>query len=831
MDTQIGTFRTNRFGEPYLPLVNKESFSANGSAALYQQHFGEAFKDKDYLYIITGTDSGLLPAYIRRKGLPDGSRFLFVELPEIIAALAAAGIGQDLPANMALCTPLDWEAKAAEFSIRDYFYLGNVAMLRSLAALDANLVEYAGLHANIANSLHQHRMNNLVETGTQIFMLRGLENLAENRLPATLLEEAFPGKTAVLLAAGPSLSEILPWVKAHRQEIVLLAVSRLAAKLQAEGLTPDIFFSIDPHDVAFFASREMLRFGERSLLVSLYHCTPRLVGQWRGRHLYMGPRFLWATPLNVKNHQFPGITVSHQALGLALFMGFSQVILGGFDLCFTKEGFTHAKGSVESDMGPFMDQTEYKVETNGGWLAETRSDFFSAIPSLAELARMGQERGVAVINPAEGAARISGVEHRPLGEIRLDPLDSPAWERLQTLLPPDSAESRQAHAKAMIEELARVREEVSAIRKLAVEGLECNARFFGRKGRAKGQIDYRYKLRMDEVEKEIDTRFHGSAVLVKRWGIREFLKLVRPDKNREWSDADIEEMGARYYRTYQESATAMLKLLDTTRQRLQMRLEEESPNPNLKMLLQQWQNDNQPGRARLFLQNHPAAAQLPQNAKLLPRFEEAGQRFEEQITQQEHLFKQLIRNKVHPYLVRLKGAELFRQKDADRLRHILAGLENSQLAEKEELLALFRGFVAELSEDFDAALDEYDRVKRPYLREESLGRSSAIHLKRQRLDLALPVLAELAQLSPINRPHYASLLRLTGRLQESIAQYREYLSINPADPVARLRLGQALLDAGVPQEAASVVRPILDEDPGHVAALRFLESLPLSPTS
>ncbi|MEO5352808.1 MAG: DUF115 domain-containing protein [Magnetococcus sp. XQGC-1] len=833
----FGPILQNSFGEYYLPAINQEIFSRSGADSFYRGHFDNSLQNKETLYLIVGTDGGRLLHWLLNSGLAEGSRYLFIEYPELVEYLReGADFPRELPDAVSLCTPDDWLAVAEERALRDYCYLGQVQRVRSLAVLDGYFEPYFLTWKTFEERISQYQTEVGREIGSRIFMVKGLENLAENILPAEHLLGLFAGKTAVLLAGGPSLRESFAWVRANREHLVVLAVSRVASQLDRAGIRADFFFAIDPHDIIFHQSKAMLAFWQQTVLVNVYHLNPRLLGQWRGRSLYMGPLFPWETPLNpARPLSFPGITVSHQALGMAIEMGFSQVILSGFDLCFDKDGFTHTEGSEERKAGPFTAPLDLWVETNGGWQAETRYDFLSAIPSLELLAQFAVNRGCRLINPAAGAARIDQVEHLPWESLQVVPLSTPVWETLQAGIPAETVENRLRHYDQVLQELQRVRTAVQQVARLATEAIECNDRLFGRKGRPP---DFKYKLRMDAIEQELDEEHRTFSLLVKRWGVGEFLRLSRPDKEREWSDREIEEAGRRYYEIYRDSASALIRLLDDIRQRLRSRMEEKKANPNLKTLVSQWQKDNQPGRLYLFLDAREQTIDaFPEGVRpLLQGLQAAYQTAleETETDYQAHLFRSMAT----PQMVRSKVLTLFRQKDAARLQAYAQGLEKSAdeasgaagraafvTAHKEQYILLIQGFLAELAEDWPQAADCFKRVTSPFLITDALQRLLTMTLLRGELVEALPIARQLAEHSPLYVPHYGDVLRLTGRGEEAIQVYEEYGKLVKNDWVTRIKLGKLYGEMGNQEAAKRVFAAILEVDPTNKAALMFLQEL------
>jgi len=75
--SSIGVEQVNEFGERYFSNLNFNSFYKVSANDLYDRYFHDLL-EKNSLYVIVGTDSGLFPKYIKQKGVPDGSRYIFL---------------------------------------------------------------------------------------------------------------------------------------------------------------------------------------------------------------------------------------------------------------------------------------------------------------------------------------------------------------------------------------------------------------------------------------------------------------------------------------------------------------------------------------------------------------------------------------------------------------------------------------------------------------------------------------------------------------------------------------------------------------------------------
>jgi hypothetical protein len=218
----FGPILQNSFGEYYLPSINQEIFSQSGAGSFYSRQFDEGLREKDTLYIIVGSDSGRLLHWVIERGVAEGARYLFIEIPALVTYLQEqADFPRSLPAGVQVCALDQWLRVAEEWSLRDYCYLGQVQPVRSMAVLDGFFEAYTLLWKQFEEQFNDYQALVGREVGSRVFMVKGLENLAENQIAAECLLGTFAGKTAILLAGGPSLPESFAWVKAHRERLHL----------------------------------------------------------------------------------------------------------------------------------------------------------------------------------------------------------------------------------------------------------------------------------------------------------------------------------------------------------------------------------------------------------------------------------------------------------------------------------------------------------------------------------------------------------------------------------------------------------------------------------
>ncbi len=803
----LGALKTTAFNDTYFYNLNRNIFDKISSQALYEAKFKNKLSDRHTLNIIIGTDSGLLPKYLCQKGLANGSRYIFVEPFATLQQLQKNQLLPESDPAIAYITLDEWQETIQLFKIQDYFYINAVQSFNAFCAEDDYTNSYAELSWHITEVLGQFHWNYSVSLGCEAFTIRQIANIADNLFPAKLLSKAFLGKTVVILAGGPSLDEALPWVQKHRQQLVVFAVSRISRQLKNINLEPDFIFSVDPSDLSFDISKEMLQFSSKPVFVYSYHTVPTLVNQWQGLGFYLGSRLPWKSKLNPDNLDGAGPTVTNTALSVANHLGFKRIILAGVDLCFTKEGYTHAKGSDEHKAGPRFNLTSLQTETNGGFMAPTSCDFASAINTLSAQAKVISATGAEIINPSVNAAKVANINHLPLSEIQLVEEAIDVGSVISKCVP-----KLQQDYQPVIAELRRVHFQVCAIKQLAETALKINQRMYSDSGHIG---NYKDKRELDKIEQKLNRDYRQYSKLVKRFGIRHFIKITQPFADEDWSAEEAQKIGADYYQAYRDGATAIAKLLDGAIERITARIEETKIAPNFAVLFPQWRKDQSYGRAGIWRQKYP---DIPADSSIATEFTELEQRFADILNKSDT--QHLARAKSHTSFTLLKkrAALLFKHRKTEALQDALAGLlKHPEQEQAIPYVALINGYLAELHNDSDAAMQAYqaviDHPDSPLL-EDALLRIAGIGINSNDINNANVYLAFqcLAQIAPIYLPFYAEINRLRGDTLAAIDSYNEYIQQFPEDNLVQIKLATLYLDTQSYEAADMMVDYILAKD-------------------
>ena len=826
----LGPLLTNRFGDRYFHEINGLAFNQVGSDALYRRQFGDILERADTLYIVAGTDSGQLVKHVSRRGIGEGSRFLFIEQPEVIERLNGYGVLQGMDERITICPAEGWMETALELGLRSYLYIDSVVPIRSMAALDGKASPYHVLWSDLCRELGARRFETMLSLGMRQFVDLQLANLADNIIPfSTLGEKIYAGRTCVVLAGGPSLDETIQWVKENRQHLVLIAVSRIAARLTREEIRPDIICSVDPYLTNYLVSKEMFDLGEDALFVHANHVHSALIGQWPGKSLYLGSRFPWETANNPQNPCATPPTVTNCALSVAIELGFSRIILAGADFCYSREGYTHASGTIDHSAGPMLAMTDTTVETNGGWQAGSKYEFSLAAEMLGRQAEFALKQGTRVINTAAGAARVEHVEYLPLNRIELGEKPDSTVQRVCDTVESLQPEQYIEHQKNTLAELMRMRRDLEQIRKLAAEALECNAVVCDERGRDTERG--RSKVRLDKIEKKLDGKLKNSSRFVKIYGIRNFLRMGVHNRDIKWNEQKVERAGQIYYQAYRDSAAQLIGLLEESSRRIRSRIEEQAGRPDFKALFQQWRSDSQQGRALVWKLHNgerydPLPAGIKQEFALLEReFEDGREQSAAQVsghigsTYAEYLERQRNLAAVLPRM-----EYLFACGDVEGLEMIIGGLASYETDEARWLARVANGLLAELSGCPDRAMICYQEAVVARQEPVVLQRICDISIQSENHENATLALELLASMSPAYMPMYADILRLRGQKTEALQIYHDYLDQVPDDLATVIKVGRFYLDLNAMEAAQDAFDYVLQRDPDNRAAQELRRS-------
>lgn len=812
--TEIGNFARNTYGDRYLPAINPHVFKNTNANNVFHSHFGGSIFRKNTFYLIAGTDSGLLYQYIKKQGVPKGSRYLFVECPQVLNVLTDVANSEEL----AITTEEKWLEQAKEMGANYFAAQDQLILNHSLAVTETHYQKYSPLWHKLKESFDAYVFDQKMILTNHFFMMCQISNLTENQSPAACLKNTFKGKTAVLLAGGPSLNELLPWVKQHRNKLLVIAVSRISESLLQAGIQPDICVTIDPQPINLCVSRDILKFQNGTLLVNKNHVSPNLLSSWGGKKIFLGPRYPWTSTLESENLPLiDGTTVTDSAFALAIEMGVSQIILGGADFCFSQKGYTHASGSLEHSIGPRLKVSDLMVETNSGVKANTLQAYQASAMSIDKQAQNAINIGCRTINPAPGAMHLPHVEHLPLESIQIEALEKPACDILSNCTP--TTDSRQlAHIyKEVLSEVDRVLKEVKAIKELSNKALNYIQRLFAKEN---PQADMHNKGKIDQIEKQLNGKYTSTTQFIREFGVVRFLPilLLTDHQNAE----EVEESYRIDYQAFVKTSEDLIEILQLARTRTLCRQEEEKKQPDIKRLIKQWKSDNQPGRAIKWAQQHTNCINQLSEAEqhLLKIFQNT---FNETVEKIEYIYYPRIKQGGQLDCVADWSQELFLKQDKNELSRLLSALQGQHDQKPTgHFISLTQAYLLELHNKPEEAIEAYESIHEGTTQENALVRLFELYIKKQDFESALAVLEKISVINLTYTPMYADLLQATGNIDRAVEVYTDYLLENPDDLDTMIKLGKLFQQCGSVEGVVWTMGYILDKDPKNQTAQQIL---------
>ncbi len=765
-----------------------------------ERHFGQRLHQQDRLYLLVGSDSGQLIRFVHSHApLPRGSRWVFIEPPAIAAVLRdATPVAALLDDFVRLMTPEEWRDATELMQLDDYFRIGGVVLEQSLAALDHTSHQYQTLIGELDSELSSRRYMITANLGKLPFIRAQLGNVPNFYQPLLPLKDLFAGKTALILAGGPSLDQEIDWIIAHRPRLFLLAVSRISARLRQVGITPDMVVTVDPHAVSFTVSRQMFEFDARTILVAGNHAYPGIVNRWPHRLLYTDELLPWpeiptdgAPVLNPPgNLVSAGPTVTHTCVTLAAYLGFTTIAFAGLDLCHAPNGQTHAQGSSEAAAGPLLDYTAVAVTTNAGESAWTTPDYHAGITAMAALAQFFEARGIVLVNPSRQGAQIDRVAHRPLSEL---PWGHAPFDRdpLDQALNIDHSQALD-HLRQRQTALEQMREDIKKISQLAQLGQESNRAFFHMVNPARQAL---HRRRMRAIDRLMRQRFPAAEHLVKSVAQHVLVATNLPNDFFALEPAQAEALGRQFYEGMLHGAAELERLFPRVLARLETREAERDPATASDTLLARYEEFDEPERV-LWLSRArglDTAATAHTDAAFQAVLDEllAADR---QRNQEKRAPK-----------ASLRLAELhFSQKNRAAVHTLEQALrQHPEPLEANRYANYTLGLLCELDQHwpealaaYTAVLNEGDPQTDSTLLEHPLLRAASASLAIADSAQASQALATAALINPGHWPLVARLAELLNDLPTAIDAHTQYLARFPGDPARIQSLAHLFFQLG-----------------------------------
>ncbi|MEM9159482.1 MAG: 6-hydroxymethylpterin diphosphokinase MptE-like protein, partial [Verrucomicrobiota bacterium] len=232
------------------------------------------------------------------------------------------------------------------------------------------------------------------------------------------LKGRFEGRTMVLVSAGPSLDEALPFVKAACEDALVVAVNSSYRALRNAGIAPHFVMAADPyeHTAKGFEGVET----EGTILVAPFIVYPKVSELFEGRTVtwsennVLATSFREALGLGVGSRVVEQGTVSACGFDLAKVLGCRRILMVGQDLAAREDGQTHATDSFYTGEGLNFTDVEACRWMPGNTIEKVpvESKLYVYLKTFEQLAGSYGE-DLELVNTSRLGARIEGIPYEP----------------------------------------------------------------------------------------------------------------------------------------------------------------------------------------------------------------------------------------------------------------------------------------------------------------------------------------------------------------------------------------------------------------------------------
>ena len=239
------------------------------------------------------------------------------------------------------------------------------------------------------------------------------------------LKDKFTGQTALILAAGPSLTENIEKIKVNRDKFVIFAVNKVLRVLEANEIVPDFLVCLDAQNVNATLTGLESFCAKTNCIMDLKSDSVLFTKNFKRIFVSFSKNDTVVKKIAEYNKIFTyenGGTATAMAFVAAVKMGFSKIVFSGLDLAF--------KGDVIYSTGEVMNkisETQIKVSTTPknlvkvksvtGELVNTRDDYAAFIQHFETLIK---DFGVKeVYNTTSFGAAIDGMKNVKFDELNL----------------------------------------------------------------------------------------------------------------------------------------------------------------------------------------------------------------------------------------------------------------------------------------------------------------------------------------------------------------------------------------------------------------------------
>ncbi len=228
------------------------------------------------------------------------------------------------------------------------------------------------------------------------------------------MKNAYSGKPAVIVSAGPSLSKNISQLKQFEDKAVIFIGGRTWRTLKEEGIKADFLSIVDAHELSYELVDEVINKEEITLVHS--EILPNKVLELHKGNRVFYPYAPWINGIvESPNYTFTHSSVAHTCTKLAMYMGCNPIIFVGQDLAYTDNKvhaenaeFVQEKYKDKEDITKVADNFSPYVEDIHGNKVRTSMTLNFFREEFEEIIKENPQ--IEFINSTEGGANIKGTQ-------------------------------------------------------------------------------------------------------------------------------------------------------------------------------------------------------------------------------------------------------------------------------------------------------------------------------------------------------------------------------------------------------------------------------------
>ena len=297
---------------------------------------------------------------------------------------------------------------------------------------------YGDYYNNINNSIKTYFSNKEVNIATlskferlwSSNSARNIKRIVETN-PVNIFFDKFKDIPAIIVCAGPSLTESIEFIKSNKNKAIIIAVDTSYYLLKRYSIEPHFCVSVDPQiiNARYFENSSETN----TILITDPSTHPSVFRFYKGRRVMISSLFenvRWIEKITgEKGEVTHGGSVSTNAYDFAIKTGANPIILTGQDLSFTSN-LAHARGSYLDEQMHIRTNRFFSEQTfNRNQLSALPKIFMKGIrsPQVFTNQKMiifknwfEKHNSPNLINASRDGVVLNGVEHKTHEEIHLN---------------------------------------------------------------------------------------------------------------------------------------------------------------------------------------------------------------------------------------------------------------------------------------------------------------------------------------------------------------------------------------------------------------------------